>query len=63
MQDLFGEKLIEESAIKKFNYSSSVVAINDGKGRFTIQKLPAMVQLSSVNAIAITELTMAMKWI
>jgi len=55
IQQLFSKQLIETSTIKKINYCSSVVAINDGKGGFTIQKLPGMVQLSSINAIAITD--------
>ena len=55
IQQLFSKKLIEESTIKEFNYCSSVVAINDGKGGFTIQKLPPMAQLSSTNAICIAD--------
>jgi enediyne biosynthesis protein E4 len=37
--------------VKRFNYSTSCIAINKGNGQFTIQKFPAMVQMSSVNAI------------
>lgn len=55
IQELFSKELIEKSEVRKFNYSSSVIAINDGKGRFTIQKLPAMAQLSSVNAVCCTD--------
>ena len=55
IQQLFSKELIETSTVKEFNYCSSVIAINDGKGSFTIQKLPEMVQLSSINAIAITD--------
>jgi hypothetical protein len=51
IQDLFPEPVIKSAEVKQFNYSSSVVAINDGKGGFSIQKLPLMTQLSSVNAI------------
>lgn len=56
VQQLFSKKLIEESTVKYFNYNSSVVAINDGKGRFTVQKLPPMTQLSSTNAICIADI-------
>ena len=56
VQELFSKDLIERSQVKKFNYCSSVVAINNGNGSFTIQKLPAMVQLSSVNAICVTDI-------
>jgi hypothetical protein len=51
VQDLFPEAMIRSAEVKQFNYNSSVVAINDGKGSFTIQKLPLMVQLSGVSAI------------
>jgi hypothetical protein len=51
IQDLLPEALIKTSLIKKFNFCSSIVAINEGNGRFSIHKLPVMVQLSSVNAI------------
>ncbi len=54
--DLFGKEIIEKSEQKKFNYCQSVVAINDGKGGFTIKPLPMMTQLSSVNAIALTDI-------
>jgi hypothetical protein len=43
--------VLMKATVKQFNFSTSVVAINKGDGEFTIQKLPAMVQLSSVNAI------------
>jgi enediyne biosynthesis protein E4 len=51
IQDLFGKEALAKAVQKQFNYSRSIVAINDGKGSFTIQPLPAMVQLSSVNVI------------
>ena len=56
IQDLFGKEVIDKSVQKEFNYCKSVVAINDGKGSFTVQPLPYMVQLSSVNAICTTDL-------
>ena len=39
IQELFGKEVIEKSEVKKFNYCSSVIAINDGKGSFTIQNI------------------------
>lgn len=51
VQDLFSPDLINQSTVDSFNYCASIVAINDGKGNFTINELPVMVQLSSVNAI------------
>ena len=43
IQELFPEELLSKSVVKKFNYSSSCIAINNGNGNFTVQKLPAMV--------------------
>jgi hypothetical protein len=51
IQDLFPEGTLDHMQPKLFNYSSSIVAINEGNGKFTIQKLPVMAQLSSINAI------------
>jgi enediyne biosynthesis protein E4 len=56
IQDLFPSELLNKSLIKQFNYCSSIVAINKGNGQFAIQKLPQMLQLSSVNAIRITDI-------
>lgn len=51
IQTLFAPDLIQSSVVKTFNYSSSVIAWNEGNGKFTIIELPLEVQLSSVNAI------------
>jgi hypothetical protein len=56
IQDLFSPELLNQALVREFNYTSSVVAINEGNGIFRIQKLPAMVQLSSVNAIQTIDL-------
>ena len=56
IQDLFGKEVIAKATVKEFNYCQSVVAINNGHGGFTIQPLPVMVQLSSVNAVYATDL-------
>ncbi len=49
--ELFPEDVLKKSIVKKFNYASSIIAINKGNGRFEIQKLPSMAQISSTNAI------------
>jgi hypothetical protein len=49
IQDLFPRNILNKSVIKKFNYTSSCAAINNGNGNFTIQKLPIMTQLSCIN--------------
>jgi hypothetical protein len=51
MQELFPPDVIKKCIVKEFNYPSSIVAINNGNGNYTIQKLPVMTQLSSVNSI------------
>ncbi|MEO8720930.1 MAG: VCBS repeat-containing protein [Ginsengibacter sp.] len=51
IQDLFPPGMLQKAVIKQFNYPSSIVAINQGKGHFLIKKLPRMAQLSSINAI------------
>ncbi|RYE39575.1 MAG: hypothetical protein EOP21_10510, partial [Hyphomicrobiales bacterium] len=56
IQDLFVPALLSKSLVREFNYSASVIAINNGNGRFSITKMPVKVQLSSVNAILLTDL-------
>ena len=55
IQQLFKKELIDKAAVKTFNYCSSIIAINDGKGNFNIQKLPVRLQLSSVNALVVSD--------
>jgi hypothetical protein len=47
---------IANSQVKEFNYPSSCVAINNGNGNFTIEKLPPAIQWSCVNAIYCTDI-------
>jgi len=56
IQDLFGEDALKDAAVHTFNYCSSVVAISDGKGGFSVKPLPVWVQLSSVNAICVSDI-------
>lgn len=56
VQDLFPEDVIRSATVKQFNFPSSCIAINKGNNTFSIQKLPQMVQLSCVNAIAVTDI-------
>lgn len=55
IQDLLTEDELKKGKVKLFNYTSSVIAVNDGKGNFSIRKMPAVVQFSSVNAILVTD--------
>lgn len=51
IQQLFSEEMLASAKQLQFNYCSSIVAINGGKGSFHVKPLPVYVQLSSVNAI------------
>lgn len=55
-QELFLKNKIDQSEKKLFNYSSSVIAWNSGAGKFDIQPLPASIQFSTVNSIALTDI-------
>ncbi len=51
VQELFTAEQLKKTTVKEFNYNSSVIALNDGNGKFTVRKLPVMQQLSCINAI------------
>ncbi|HEU4634224.1 MAG TPA: VCBS repeat-containing protein, partial [Flavisolibacter sp.] len=51
IQQLFPKELLREAVVKQFNYCSSIIALSNGKGGFTVKPLPLQVQLSSVNAV------------
>ncbi|MEJ7912887.1 MAG: FG-GAP repeat protein, partial [Chitinophagaceae bacterium] len=52
IHELFEGQFLKKAEVKLFNYASSIVAINNGKGNFNVQRLPTRLQLSSVNAIS-----------
>jgi enediyne biosynthesis protein E4 len=56
IQELFKEDVLSQSKVKQFNYAPTIIAFNEGKGKFSIQKLPVFVQLSSVNAIRVSDI-------
>jgi hypothetical protein len=49
-QELFKPDLIAKATQKIYNYTSSIIAWGNGKGQFSIQRLPNEVQFSSLNA-------------
>ncbi|WP_375447356.1 VCBS repeat-containing protein [uncultured Fibrella sp.] len=56
LQDLFPPAVLEAGQVKTLTYRRSIVAINDGKGAFTVRDLPDAVQMTCVNAIACEDL-------
>ena len=52
---LFGEEMVKSSGLKKFNYCRTVIAWNEGGGKFRVEAMPVWVQLSSVNAVEIAD--------
>lgn len=56
IQEIFNKQLIETATVKKFNYQSSIVAINNKKGGFEIRKLPYKVQLSNIRSVEVVDI-------
>ena len=48
IQELFPKEVLDKSIVKKAETSASVIAINEGSGKFTIKNLPPRVQLSCI---------------
>ncbi len=55
IQQLFKEEVLAKAQQLTFNYCTSIIAINNGNGNFTPKPLPARVQLSSLNAVCVTD--------
>jgi hypothetical protein len=55
IEQLFGDKMTKEATKRLFNFPSSIVAWNEGNGKFSVEKLPIEVQFSSVNAISVVD--------
>lgn len=56
VQELLKPELLSKAIVKKFNFASSVIAYNEGSGKYRIERLPTMMQLSSVNAVVCTDI-------
>jgi enediyne biosynthesis protein E4 len=56
IQEILPRDKLKKAIVKEVNYFKSVFAINDGKGNFTIQELPAEVQLSSISTALVKDL-------
>lgn len=55
IQELFQEEVVSNTIVRKANISESVIAINEGNGKFTIKKLPPQVQFSCICGITCTD--------
>ncbi len=53
--ELFPKEILDKSIVKQVTTSASVIAINDGDGKFTIQQLPPRAQLSCICDITCTD--------
>ena len=51
LPDLFPSNVLNDVLVKTVTFRKSVVALNDGKGKFTLIDLPENVQTSCINAI------------
>lgn len=51
VNELFPKSILDNSIVKKASISASVIAVNEGDGRFSIQELPSRVQLSCICGI------------
>ena len=56
INELFSPEEFKNTIVKDFTYPSSCIAFNNGNGDFTIKRLPASVQFSSVNAVLCTDI-------
>ena len=55
MQELFSAEVVKKSRQYRFDFGSSVVAINGGNGQFQLMALPAEAQFSSICAIQVLD--------
>jgi enediyne biosynthesis protein E4 len=56
IRDLFGEDPVKNAVVKKVNFCPSVIAWNEGNGKFSVRPFLSYVQFSSVKAIHCTDI-------
>ena len=56
IEELFPNDAVKNSIEKPVIFSESLIAVNEGEGQFSIVRLPARVQWSSVNKITCTDI-------
>ena len=55
VSELFSAEVMGKSVEKDFTYAASCIAWNEGGGKFTVEKLPAMSEMSSVHAVLVED--------
>ncbi len=55
IDELFSAEVISNTIVRKSSISESIIAINDGDGKFSIKKLPPQVQFSCICGIVCTD--------
>lgn len=55
LQDIFTQKKLDESVVRKADYFSNAVLMNDGKDNFTVEALPWQAQLSPYKTAIVTD--------
>lgn len=56
VNQLFPNEVIENTIVKSVNIAETIVAVNEGEGKYSIIKLPNRVQFSCVNSITSTDI-------
>ncbi len=56
VQQLFNKEVVDNSQMKMANISETIIAVNDGNGKFHISKLPSRVQWSCVCGISCSDI-------
>ena len=55
IQELFKPEIVQSSLVREVSISESIIAINEGSGKFSVQKLPQRVQWSCVCGVSCTD--------
>lgn len=55
IDELFSAEVISNTIVRKASISESIIAINNGDGKFSVKKLPPQVQFSCICGIACTD--------
>ena len=56
IHDLFDEETLKKAIVKEATFFKSAIAINNGKGDFSLKPLPMEAQLSNIRSIQVTDI-------